>query len=101
MVTLTQRQIERFRREARKTVRGAIISLEKYERSFADARRERDFFNEQLGLRLRVMRRIDGVSLRALAKKLKLSPSYVSDVELGRRAINDRLLGWLKARCAR
>ena len=45
------------------------------------------------------MRRIDGVSLRALAKKLKLSPSYVSDVELGRRAINDRLLRWLKARC--
>ena len=51
-----------------------------------------------LGMLLREMRQAHNVSLRALARKLKLSASFVSDVELGRRNINAPLLAWLRSK---
>ena len=55
----------------------------------------------RLGKHLRGMRAVQGISLRALAGKLGLSASYVSDVELGRRNINPMLMKWLSERCVR
>jgi len=41
--------------------------------------------NQTLGQRIRELRDAEGMSLRDFAGKLKLSPAFVSDVELGRR----------------
>lgn len=41
---------------------------------------------------LRKVRLISIVSLRRAAKRIKVSPAYLSDVELGRRGITNRVL---------
>lgn len=40
------------------------------------------------GARLRTAREKKGISLRDMAKELKISPAYLSDMELGRRAFS-------------
>ena len=55
--------------------------------------------NARLGMHLRDMRAVQGISLRALARKLGLSKSYVSYVELGRLNINPQLMKWLRDLC--
>ena len=44
------------------------------------------------GADLRAVRKRAGVSLRDLARRLDLSAGYVCDVELGRRAVTERML---------
>lgn len=44
------------------------------------------------GLQLRDTREKAGVSLRGLSAALGLSPSYVADLELGRRNLNNGLV---------
>jgi transcriptional regulator with XRE-family HTH domain len=45
-----------------------------------------------LGLKLRQLRENAQISLRALAKRLKVSAAFLSDVELGRRHPSARIL---------
>jgi transcriptional regulator with XRE-family HTH domain len=45
-----------------------------------------------LGERIRELREAKDLSLREFARKLKLSPAFVSDVELGRRYPTDAVL---------
>lgn len=44
------------------------------------------------GESMRQLREAEGLSLRALAKRMSLSPSYLSDLEHGRRHWNERLV---------
>jgi transcriptional regulator with XRE-family HTH domain len=46
-----------------------------------------------LGERIRELREQKDISLRELAKQLKLSPAFLSDIELGRRYPSDEVLG--------
>jgi transcriptional regulator with XRE-family HTH domain len=46
-----------------------------------------------LGLKLRQLREDADISLRDLAKRLKVSAPFLSDVELGRRHPSERILG--------
>ncbi len=45
-----------------------------------------------IGKRMRQLRLSAGVTLREMAQRLKYSPSYLSDLELGRRRWLPRLL---------
>src|SRR5581483_7280097 len=45
-----------------------------------------------LGQRLRAAREAHGISLRALAKQIEVSPSFISQVELGRAKPSVRTL---------
>lgn len=51
------------------------------------ARTEREKFGEKL----RAEREAQEIGLRELARKLRVSPSYVSDLELGKRSASDAL----------
>lgn len=48
--------------------------------------------NKTLGEHIRELRETLDISLRELAEKLKLSPAFVSDIELGRRFPSDKVL---------
>ncbi len=45
-----------------------------------------------VGRKMRALRERFGVSCRAVARELGFSPPYVSDLELGRRSFNERLI---------
>ena len=45
------------------------------------------------GARLRTLRTSAGVTLREFAESINLSPAYISDLELGKRAWNARREG--------
>ncbi len=46
---------------------------------------------------MRLMRECSGISLREVAKKLKLSAPYISDVELGKRAGNSDIWNYYES----
>lgn len=48
---------------------------------------EADFW-KLVGMRLREQRQCSGKSLRSVARELKVSPSYISQVELGKKGIS-------------
>ena len=64
----------------------ARILLDKFQQHYWQA-------SKAVGVAFRNQRGESGISLREMAKKLKVSPAYLSDVELGRRAF-PRL--WMK-----
>ena len=46
-----------------------------------------------LGEYIRFLREKENISLRELAKKLEITPAFLSDVELGRRNTSEEILG--------
>lgn len=49
------------------------------------------------GARLRGLRQQAGISLRAMARRLKLSAAYICDVELNRRKPNEKIVAAYEA----
>jgi transcriptional regulator with XRE-family HTH domain len=47
----------------------------------------------ELGHHLRQLRERSGMSLRYVAAKVRITPPYLSDIELGRRHPSERVLG--------
>ena len=51
--------------------------------------------NKTLGERLKELRQVASLSLRQLAEKVKVTPPFISDVELGRRYPSEGVLAEL------
>lgn len=61
-----------------------------------DLQNEVESASEEFGKYLREYRKVHKASLRSFAKKLKISPAYLCDMELGRRHIGYETLEKLK-----
>lgn len=59
--------------------------------NFALSEKERAGMDKSIGQYIRERREQFGISLRGFAKILSISPTYLSDLELGRRTITRRL----------
>jgi DNA-binding transcriptional regulator YiaG len=66
-------------------VKSALGHLSSQEAAAFDAHRKYQETQRQLGAELRRLRKKRGLSLRAVAAKLKVSAPFLSDCELGRR----------------
>ena len=71
--------------------------------SWTDSEGARAAWNERsewdhvmIGLDMRLQRKQAGISGRQMADRLKLSPAYVSDLELGRRCWTPEKLRWYR-----
>lgn len=53
-------------------------------------------FIEYIGDDLRRKRQKAGLSLREVARRIKLTPAYISDVELNRRGATERIMRFYK-----
>lgn len=68
-------------------LRRAVDDVVAAEDGIVEARQKLSVAESNLGRALRACRERKGLSVRAVAKQLKLSTPYLSDVERGRRSI--------------
>jgi predicted transcriptional regulator len=68
----------------------AILAIQLAEKGIESAVSQFQAAQIGLGAALRAARKAKDVSLRTIAKHLKLSPPFISDCELGRRTLSDK-----------
>ena len=56
------------------------------------AKRDGDYYARQIGIALRNEREAAGKTLRSVARRLELSATYISDIEIGRVTLPKRAL---------